>query len=343
MDLILTLFVGFSVIAAAVLYTAYAGFLNNLSKSPRALLTGALLLIGLSAMQLAHLEHFQSGTEPLGSIAYRFWLFLTPPMFYLFGRAILFDEQRFAPTALIHLAPVLLIFVARIEISISILFCIGTGYSLWLTHLIYRLRRTRQRAGFELFFLALFTIMAIGVLLLGFSLPYMQSSYFYAFYAFSIGLALALVNGALLCFPELLSELAEAARLSYAKSTLNDIDVGAKKRLLNALMEDDKIFQQEDLNLAALAAAVDLGAHQLSELINTEYAMSFSRFVRDHRVREAQRLLKAEPEASILSISMAVGFRSQSNFYAAFKEHTGRSPGAFRSNTGQQKGSSTPQ
>lgn len=136
-------------------------------------------------------------------------------------------------------------------------------------------------------------------------------------------------------FPELLSQLAEAARLSYARSTLNEVDVASKEHQLEVLMETEKVFQQEDLNLATLAAALDLGAHQLSELINTEYDMSFSRFVRAYRVQEAQRLLKAEPEASVLSISMEVGFRSQSNFYAAFKEITGRSPGAFRSDTNQ--------
>lgn len=334
MDLVTTLIIGFSVIASLVLFVAYAFFLHNLNKSVRALLTGALLLTGLSLLQLGHLEFITSGADPLAATVYPIALFLTPSMFYLFSRSILFGETRFTPSALLHLAPILLIFIPRVEISISILFCIGTGYSVWLTQVIYNLRGSRKRSKFELFFLALFTLTAIGVLVLGFSLPYIDSAYFYYFYSFGIGLALVLVVATLLSFPELLSELAEAAKISYASSTLKDVNVAQKKQRLEALMIDEKIYQQENLSLAILAEAVQLGTHQLSELVNTQYGMSFSRYVRDHRIREAERLLVEEPDASILAISMEVGFKSQSNFYAAFKEITGKSPGTYRNVAG---------
>lgn len=330
MNLLLTLLIGFSVISAVVLFTTYAFFLHNINRSAPALLSGALLLAGLAFLQLGHLDFLQTDVEPLHTLSYRFWLFLTPTMFYLFSRAILFEETRFNWSMLLHTTPVLLIFIPQVEVSVSILFCIGTAYSVWLTQVIYSLRGTRKRSGFELFFLALFTLMAIGVLILGFSLPYMEASYFYSFYAAGIGLSLVLVVGALLSFPELLGDLAEAAKLSYASSTLTDIDIPAKKQQLDNLMRIEKIYQQEDLSLASLADAAQLGTHQLSELINTQFQMSFSRYVREQRIREAQRLLKAEPSASILSIGMEVGFKSQSNFYAAFKAYAGQSPGSYR-------------
>ena len=293
-------------------------------------MTGALLLTGLSFLQLGHLAFMDGKGDPLSSPLYLFWLFMTPPMFYLFCRAILFGDSRFSPSALVHLLPVLLIFIPQTEVSISLLFCVGTGYSLWLTHVIYSLRKTRQRSGFELFFLSLFTVLAVAVLVLGFSLPYMDPAYFYYSYTFAIGLALVLVVATLLSFPELLSELAEAAKLSYSSSTLNDVNIVEKKNQLDELMVSDKLYKQESLNLSTTAEALGLSAHQLSELINTEYKVSFSRFVREHRVREAERLLAQEPKVSILAISMEVGFKSQSNFYAAFKEITGKSPGSYR-------------
>ncbi len=330
MDLAATLIIGFSVISSAVLFLTYAFFLHNINRSPRALVTGALLLAGLSFLQLGHLTFIDTNADPLSSKVYLFWLFMTPPMFYLFCRAILFGDSRFSPSALIHLAPVSLMLIPRVEISISLLFCIGTGYSLWLTHLIYSLRKTRERSRFELFFLFLFTILAVGVLILGFSLPYMDPGYFYYSYTFAIGSALVLVVATLLSFPELLSELAEAAKLSYASSTLNEVNIPEKKHLLDELMTRDKIFKQESLNLSTVAEALGLSAHQLSELVNTQYQKSFSRFIREHRVREAERLLTQEPKVSILAISMEVGFKSQSNFYAAFKEITGKSPGSYR-------------
>ncbi len=330
MSLLLTLLTGFSVVSAAVLFAVYALFLRNVNRSRRALLTGAFLLLGLAFLQLGHLEHFTVRSNLLDSWGYRFWLFLCPSMFYLFSTSILFDESRFDGWALLHLSPVLLIFIGQIEVALSILFSVGTGYSLWLTRVIYGLRGSRKRGRFELFFLCLFSLMAVGVLVLGFSLPYMNPSYFYSFYALVIGLALILVVGALLAFPELLSELAVAAKLSYSASTLSDVDVEAKQQTLNKLMEDDQLYRHEELTLGTLAEAVELAPHQLSELLNSHYELSFSQFLREYRIREAQRLLRAEPDASVLSIGLEVGFKSQSNFYAAFKAYSGQSPGAYR-------------
>lgn len=333
MTLLVTLIIGFSVIACALLYATYVFFLHNLNKSPRALTTSFLLLFGLSMLQLGHLGYLWDGLDPLSSWSYRFWLFLVPSMFYLFSRSILFEETRFTPSMLVHITPVLLIFVPQQTVAISLLFCIGTGYSIWLTQVIYSLRESRGRSKFELFFLVLFSVMAVGVLILGFSLPYMDVGYFYVPYALGIGLALVLVVATLLGFPELLAELAEVARLRYESSTLTDLDVAATKQRLEQLMSVDKLYQNEHLTLATAAEALDVTTHQLSELINTEYGVSFSRFVREHRIQAAQTLLKDEPKASILSISMEVGFKSQSNFYAAFKEITGESPGTYRKST----------
>ena len=330
MQLLVILLVGFSVVAAIVLYVAYVFFLNNLSKSPRALGTCALLLMGLAQLQLGHYEFMLAEADPLQSWNYRVWLFLVPSMFYLFSRSILFEESRFSPSMAWHLLPVLLPFVVRIEIAVSILFCVGAGYSLWLTHIVYQLAGSRSRSRFELFFLVLFSAMALVVLLLGFALPYIDVAFFYYSYAIAIGVALALVVGALLSFPQLLAEIAEAAKISYATSTLVGLNVENKKAELVRLMEVEQVFQQEDLSLAGLADLLELSAHQLSELINTQFNMSFSRYVREHRIHRAIHLLQSQPHASVLSISIEVGFRSQSNFYAAFKEITGHSPSSYR-------------
>jgi len=185
MSVLLTLLIGFSVVSSVLLFAVYALFLRNVNRSRRALLTGACLLFGLAVLQLGHLEHFTIGANPLNETFYRFWLFLCPSMFYLFSTSILFDETRLDGWSYLHLSPVLLVFIGQTEVALSILFSIGTGYSLWLTRVIYGLQASRTRGRFELFFLCLFSLMAIGVLLLGFSLPYMNPSYFYSFYALS--------------------------------------------------------------------------------------------------------------------------------------------------------------
>jgi transcriptional regulator GlxA family with amidase domain len=95
-------------------------------------------------------------------------------------------------------------------------------------------------------------------------------------------------------------------------------------------MTGGKAYQDESLSLASLAGTVGVSSHQLSELINTRLGIGFSRYVRECRVRAAKALLMSAPARSILSIGMDVGFRSQSAFYAAFKEVTGQSPGDYR-------------
>ena len=131
-------------------------------------------------------------------------------------------------------------------------------------------------------------------------------------------------------FPDLLTDLAEAAKLSYAATTLNGVDIASSLAKLEQQMKQDRLYQNDELNLAMVAEAVGLTSHQLSELINVHFGMGFSRYIREQRVRAAQTLLASEPEASILAISMETGFKSQSSFYAAFKEIMGVSPGDYR-------------
>ena len=90
------------------------------------------------------------------------------------------------------------------------------------------------------------------------------------------------------------------------------------------------MFQNENLTLRIVAEAIDLSGHQLSELINSRFGYGFSRYIREQRVAEAKRLLAEDDQSSILSISLMTGFKSQSSFYAAFKEITGHSPGKYR-------------
>lgn len=251
-------------------------------------------------------------------------------MFFFFSRAILFPDARLRVAHLLHLAPIPLAFFAPRELATPLAFSIGTAYCLWITGIVYRLREHRRRFRFELFFFGLFSVLAILILVLGFSSSYIDNAYFYYFYANGIALAFVLVTGALIAFPELLRELHEVVRLNYSNSTLERVDIPAYIEKLEHLMETEKLFQNENLDLSTAAQILGLSSHQLSELINRHYGVGFPKYVRAKRVKEAEKLLVNEPEASVLSIGLEVGFKSQSNFYAAFKECHGQSPGAYR-------------
>lgn len=330
LDLISILVAGFSVVSAIILYFTFTFLMPFPHKSWHSLLSGAIFMLALTVIQLGHLAYFLEGDAPLDDPLYRLALFVVPSMFFFFSRSIIVPTRPLKPYMVLHLAPLVAPFVFRLEIALPILFLFGTAYSVWLGMLIYTLRENRKQFRFELFFFATLSVVAVFVLVLGFSIPYIDDRFFYLVYVNGIGLAFVLTISALIAIPDLIGDLAEAGRIKYSASTLQGVDVEQALSRLDSLMQVDHVYRDEDLSLASLAGSLELTSQQLSELINAQLGMGFSRYVRERRVEAAKQLLKAAPDQSILSISLDVGFRSQSNFYAAFREIAGVSPGDFR-------------
>jgi len=138
------------------------------------------------------------------------------------------------------------------------------------------------------------------------------------------------VIATLIAIPTVLNDIDEVVRIGYSNSTLSNLNIAECKIKLEALMNSAKMYQNENLSLAILSQEMNISNHQLSELINSEFDVGFSQYIRNQRIQAAKQLLISDVDVSILSISMEVGFKSQSNFYAAFKESTGISPGSYR-------------
>jgi AraC-like DNA-binding protein len=328
--IISTLNIGFSVVIALLLFICYLFFLKSNNKSNKSVISTGLFLFGLTALQLEHLNFVLNDTDPLNTLYYRVLLFLVPPMFYFFSRFVLFPGYQLKFYSAVHFLPASIAFFVARDIAVPIAFIIGTGYCVWLSHIIYGLRNHRKRFEIEFFFFAFFSLLAIAVLIFGFSASFIDNAYFYHFYANGLAFAYILVTAALIIYPDLLNEITEAVKLGYSTSTLTNVDIDKQTDQLKEMMEHSKMYQNENLSLSLLAEAMDLTAHQLSELINTHYCVSFSQYIREVRVGHAKHLLINEPNSSVLSISMETGFKSQSNFYAAFKNLTGQSPGNYR-------------
>lgn len=287
-------------------------------------------MIALAVIQLGHVTYFLHGKEPLGDAVYLLFLFLVPSMFFFFSRSIIIPTRPLRPYMALHLLPIATLYVVRLEIALPILFLFGAAYSVWFSMIIFALRENRRQFRFEMFFFATLSIVAVFVLVLGFSIPYIDDRFFYLVYTHGIGLAILLTVVALISIPDLVGDLAEAGRIKYSASALGGIDIDARLHKLEKLMRIENVYRDESLTLSSLAGTLDLSSQQLSELINTRLGMGFSRYMRERRVEAAKRLLVSAPDQSILSISLDVGFKSQSNFYAAFKEIVGVSPGDYR-------------
>jgi AraC-like DNA-binding protein len=124
----------------------------------------------------------------------------------------------------------------------------------------------------------------------------------------------------------------ESRKAQYEKSRIRGLDVSMIMERLHEIMAGEKAFADEEINLNGLAQELGISPHQLSEILNEKAGKNFKTFVNEYRVNEAKTLLIEEPDRSVLSIGVAVGFNSNTTFCTVFSRMTGVSPRQFRKN-----------
>jgi AraC-like DNA-binding protein len=130
----------------------------------------------------------------------------------------------------------------------------------------------------------------------------------------------------------------------YSRSGLKPDDARALFVAARTALLHQRLFARDDLSLGDVAAALGVKPHSLSQAISEGGATSFSEMLAALRIEEAQRLL-ADPRNATVAlepVGMEAGFRSRSAFYAAFKAHTGMTPGEYRQNVSAPSGQDTP-
>jgi AraC-like DNA-binding protein len=134
-------------------------------------------------------------------------------------------------------------------------------------------------------------------------------------------------------FPDFYQLVAREEReKKYKKSLIQGLSKDKIIARLRELMEVEKIYRQLELKLEEVAAMLLITPHQLSEFINDQVGMNFTRYINHYRVEEAKELLLGNPEQSTLSIGFEVGFGSKQSFNTIFKQQTGMTPSGYRKN-----------
>ena len=95
-------------------------------------------------------------------------------------------------------------------------------------------------------------------------------------------------------------------------------------------IETEKPYLDDAITLQSLAAGYDISEKELSSMINKRFGKHFFDFINSYRIKDAKRLLKEQPDLTVLEILCKVGFNSKSSFYTAFKKETGDTPLNFR-------------
>jgi len=118
----------------------------------------------------------------------------------------------------------------------------------------------------------------------------------------------------------------------YKKSGLPSSRAEEARDALLKLMENKKPYIDPDLTLPLLADKLSISAHNLSEVINTQFNQNFFDFINAYRVDQAKRDLvdPSKRELKILAIAYDAGFNSKTSFNTLFKKHTGLAPSEYR-------------
>jgi len=122
----------------------------------------------------------------------------------------------------------------------------------------------------------------------------------------------------------------EASKAKYKNSHIKGIDVSGILERIEELMDYEKIYRDETLTLKKLSELLEIRPHQLSEIINKKFAVTFNSFINNYRVEAAKNMLLDDKKTSILSIAYDCGFNSKNTFNKSFLERTGVTPSEFR-------------
>ncbi|WP_027086536.1 response regulator transcription factor [Cohnella panacarvi] len=88
----------------------------------------------------------------------------------------------------------------------------------------------------------------------------------------------------------------------------------------------------EDLSLDHLADRMKLHPNYISSLFKKETGDTFVNYLNALRIREAQKLLRAQPHLTVSAIGERVGYDTKHYFTKVFKKYTGTTPGTYREN-----------
>jgi AraC-like DNA-binding protein len=118
----------------------------------------------------------------------------------------------------------------------------------------------------------------------------------------------------------------------YERSSLTREQAEKAEKLLLAIMENDRLYLDEELSLRTLSEKTGLPPAIVSQVLNERLKRNFYDFVNGFRVEEAKRILR-DPRRSdqkILGIAFDTGFASKVAFNRVFKKYTGLTPSEYK-------------
>lgn len=200
--------------------------------------------------------------------------------------------------------------------------------AIWLRRDLLDGLHGNPRFGEERFWLII-VLIGLSTAFLGFTFAYISegiNAQEWTLVRTLIGIAFVYIAATSLfrIYPQVLKK--EGAETQPAQASTADRDILDR---LAILFERDKIYQDAAFGRAELARELNVGEASLSRIVNTHYGKTIPQLLNEHRVRDAQRLLK-ETDAAVQNVFEESGFNSITTFNRVFKDLAGESPTEYR-------------
>lgn len=114
----------------------------------------------------------------------------------------------------------------------------------------------------------------------------------------------------------------------YRKSRLTpSYSTELKDKLLH-LLEDEKVYKLNTINLELLSEKLGTNRHNTSQVINEHFNMNFFELINTYRINEALEILKSDANNSlnIIEVAYEVGFNNKVTFNKSFKKLLSQTP-----------------
>ena len=99
---------------------------------------------------------------------------------------------------------------------------------------------------------------------------------------------------------------------------------------INALMDTERLYANQDLKLEDIAKEIGANRHLISQVMNEVYGHGYSHYIKNYRIAEAKELIKTRAELSLEGIGYESGFKSKSVFFESFRKLVGCTPAVYK-------------
>ncbi|NOU45666.1 MAG: AraC family transcriptional regulator [Bacteroidales bacterium] len=296
------------------------------------------------------------------------FILLIIPFVWLYVKKLNEPQFRFSKKHLLHFVPFVMVMIVSIvflkhnkavasdtqynthTLTLNILmYIVALGqYIFYLIYILQIIRSFKAKALNELsntenidptwLRIFLFTFLIIFVLLIAMmiiAIHRLEAGYFNRVVSFIFALAIYILGYKGLFQQTILPQKQEILPYGSEKTEKETIENRFDEQLLKKLLDfmtNHKPYHEPELTLTSLAAQIDIGRNQLSELINTGTGGNFYDFVNKYRVEEVKQLMDnlKYKDYTILAIAFEAGFPSKSTFNSIFKKFTGLTPSGYR-------------